>query len=348
MARKATPYISLEEFQRKLQEWSKEQREFLNFLECEVAFECLEIHCTKDGSRGGGEQEHDEKKPYETASLLIVAPEKEFKTAKLKHISEDETFEVSVEEVEKQQISEFTDIFTRHPDLKNVDPDNIEPPNKLATVYSYDDMRKVTSDFMAEFGRKAKIASVYFNGHGESEDDDEHAQLSFQKPMQPNENLDTVLADFNAILQKSNTDELPRIFNVVFCQCYGHKYHDKENYDQRMRVRCLTSEIPDHCKEKWLAYKKKEEDERKQKDTMGEEKEYDMATVDAFTRYRPNIFSRKLQVVASYNLQLRKLAEQEEARDKSHKLLKEKCGENPEVAPKPTDFIQNKPEDDMA
>ena len=92
----ATPCISIEEFQREIKKWDDEQRDFINFLECEVALEFLEIQSMASNESGGGKKQH-EKKTYETATLLIVAPVEDSKT-----FDNGETYTISLEEAEKQ------------------------------------------------------------------------------------------------------------------------------------------------------------------------------------------------------------------------------------------------------
>ena len=203
---------------------------------------------------------------------------------------------------------------------------------------------------MAKYGRQAKIVSVYFNGHGESEEGEENARLSFHEPMRQDENLDTVLRDLNAILQKSNTDELPLMFNVVFCQCYGHKYHDGGSYDLRMRVRPLSSDIPEHCKAKWLEYKKRREEEEKEKEKEGKKKQKigeNMGTTSSYYTATKNILDKTLRMKQSYHIQMyRQVAVPAEARETFHRKLEEMREGNLEVPPKPTDFLPDKPGDE--
>ena len=110
------------------------------------------------------------------------------------------------------------------------------------SVYSYDEMKSAVGNFMESHGRKAIVASMYFNGHGEQLDD-KHAQLRFQKPMKESENLDTVLADLHTIHQekKSDAEKLPRKFQVFFFQCYSYLHSEPVSYD-RMQVRYYTSD----------------------------------------------------------------------------------------------------------
>ena len=223
MAAAATRLSSWEELRQELEEWGEEEKEFIAFVKEELSRE--------HSQSGEYEYNDDDDEPYEQAFLFIVAA----KDAKIKYRKMESS------EVKKQRISEFQNFCKIHPYLKEVDLDDVKPPNVLATVDSFEDMKTVTKDFMEKYGHKAIEVSVYFNGHGKSLDG-ENAQLSFKNPMKKEENLNTVLEDLNGILQASGTNKLPSKFNIVFCQCYGHKHQMEEIYDPRMHVICFTDD----------------------------------------------------------------------------------------------------------
>ena len=115
------------------------------------------------------------------------------------------------------------------------------------SVYSYDEMKSAVNAFMENLGKKTLVASVYFNGHGKPlANDPERAQLCFDRPMQEDENLDTVLLNLEDIWSKSThstKNEYPWQFNVFFFQCYSHLHHTQGSDDGRMQVCHYTSNI---------------------------------------------------------------------------------------------------------
>ena len=115
------------------------------------------------------------------------------------------------------------------------------------SAYSYDEMKSAVNAFMENHGNKTLVASVYFNGHGKRlATDHKKAQLCFNKPMQDNENLDTVLQDLEDIWEKSkcsNKNVYPWQFKMFFLQCYSHLHDKQESYEDRMQVCCYTSDM---------------------------------------------------------------------------------------------------------
>ena len=135
----------------------------------------------------------------------------------------------TVEADEKARTLQYKEFAKLHPGL-NREGQNVDQIEKV--VKKYDSMEKEVRDYFEECGKSAIILNIVFNGHG-TEDGWLHFYEGEDVPME------TFLKMLHNLDQSKDT-AFPERIDVIFGQCYSHKYRHEEY--KGIRVHKVTTD----------------------------------------------------------------------------------------------------------